>query len=201
VTWVDEEGETRSINYQVPNTNQCRECHEEHSEVLGLLGPKARHLNRDYAYAGGTQNQLAHWTEIGILSGAPDPAAAPRAAVFDDPDTGTLEERARAYLDVNCGNCHNETGLARTSGLYLDIGETDPTRLGICKTPVAAGQGSGDRKYDIVPGEPDASILVFRMESVEPGIAMPELGRQTVHDGGVAVIRDWILSLEGECGP
>jgi uncharacterized repeat protein (TIGR03806 family) len=200
VTWIDGDGETRSINYQVPNTNQCRECHEEHSETLGLLGVKARHLNRDYPYPGGAENQLAYWTAIGYLTGAPDPAEAPRSPVFDDPQTGTVEERARAYLDVNCGNCHNETGLARTSGLYLDIGETDPMRLGICKTPVAAGQGSGNRRYDIVPGEPDASILIYRMESTEAGVAMPELGRQTVHEEGLAVVREWILGLEGECG-
>jgi uncharacterized repeat protein (TIGR03806 family) len=199
VTWIDLDGESRSINYQVPNTNQCRECHEEHGEVLGLLGPKARNLNRDFAYADGTENQLARWSALGTLSGAPEPTQAPRAPVFDDPETGSVLERARAYLDVNCGNCHNPTGLARTSGLYLDVGETDPTRYGVCKPPVAAGQGSGNRRFDIVPGEPDASILVFRMESTAAGIAMPELGRQTVHEEGVAVVREWIAGLEGEC--
>jgi len=200
VTWIDDEGETRSINYQVPNTNQCGECHEEHDEAFGPLGPKARNLNRDYPYPEGTENQLAHLTAAGLLAGAPDPEAAPRAAVFDDPETGTLEFRARTYLDVNCGNCHNPSGLARTSGLYLDIFESDPARLGICKTPVAAGQGSGDRKFDIVPGAPDESILIYRMESTEAGVAMPELGRQTAHDEGVDVVREWIESLPGECG-
>jgi uncharacterized repeat protein (TIGR03806 family) len=199
VTWIDLDGETRSISYQVPNTNQCHECHDTHPDRLGLLGPNARNLNKDYPYPGGTENQLDHWTAIGVLTGAPPSSEAPRAAVFDDPETGSVEERARTYLDVNCGNCHSETGLARTTGLYLTIDEMDPMRLGICKRPVAAGQGSGDRLYDIVPGKPDESILVFRMESTEAGIAMPELGRQTVHEEGVAVIREWISELEGEC--
>lgn len=200
VTWIDLEGEARSINYQVPNTNQCGECHEEQDEAFGPLGPKARNLNRDYPYPEGAQNQLARLTAEGVLTGAPDPAEAPRATVFDDPDTGTVEQRARTYLDVNCGNCHNPSGLARTSGLYLDISETDPARLGFCKTPVAAGQGSGDRLFDIVPGAPDESILIYRMESTEPGVAMPELGRQTVHEEGLSVLRQWIESLSGECG-
>ena len=69
----------------------------------------------------------------------------------------------------------------------------------MCKSPVAAGIGSGGFSYDIDPGQPDASILVFRMASTQPGIAMPELGRQTVHTQALAVIRDWIDSIEGSC--
>jgi uncharacterized repeat protein (TIGR03806 family) len=199
VSWVDEEGATRRISYHVPNTNQCGECHEERSGQLGPLGPKARNLNKDYPYADGVANQLARWTAVGYLTGAPDPTLAPRAAAFDDPDTGTLDERARAYLDVNCGNCHNPSGFGRTSGMYLTIDENDPTRLGICKSPVAAGQGSGGRRVGIFPGRPDDSILVYRMESTAPGIAMPELGRQTVHDEALEVIRAWITSLPGSC--
>lgn len=199
VSWVDAQGVTRRIRYHVPNTNQCGECHEERSGQLGALGPKARNLNKDYPYPDRTENQLARWTAVGYLVGAPDPALAPRAAVFDDPGTGTLEERARAYLDVNCGNCHNPNGFGRTSGLYLTIDENDPARLGVCKSPVAAGQGSGGRRVVILPGNADGSILVYRMESIAPGVAMPELGRQMVHEEALQVIRDWIEALPGSC--
>jgi hypothetical protein len=82
----------------------------------------------------------------------------------------------------------------------LTIDVTNPTQLGVCKSPVAAGQGSGGLSFDVVPGAPDESILVFRMESTVPGIAMPELGRQTVHVEAVDVIRDWVTQLEGSCG-
>jgi hypothetical protein len=55
------------------------------------------------------------------------------------------------------------------------------------KAPVAAGKGSGGLLYDIVPGKPDESILQFRIESVHPGIMMPELGRSITHkEGSVA---------------
>jgi len=195
VTWIQEDGSERSITYHVPNTNQCKECHEEHNSVLGPLGPKARNLNKDYAYADGTENQLARWTAVGYLQNAPSPEAAPRAAVFGDPSSGSVEFRARTYLDVNCGHCHNPTGLARTSGLYLNIDEMDTTRIGVCKSPVAAGRGSGDLKVDIYPGRPDLSILSFRMQSTMPGVAMPELGRQTAHEEAIAVVNEWISSL------
>ena len=195
VTWTQLDGSERSINYHVPNTNQCKECHEEHNSVMGPLGPKARNLNKDHEYADGSENQLTRWTAVGYLRGAPDPSTAPRAAVFDDPSSGTVEFRARTYLDVNCGHCHNPSGLARTSGLYLNIDESDPGHLGICKPPVAAGHGSGDLKVDIYPGGPDLSILSYRMESTMAGVAMPELGRQTAHEEALSVINEWIAGL------
>jgi hypothetical protein len=163
------------------------------------VGPKARHLNRDLDYGDAVANQLTRWSDVGYLLGAPPPPEAPRNAVFDDPESGTVEQRARAYLDVNCGNCHSPTGLARTSGLFLTIDTDDDQELGVCKGPVAAGQGAGGRPFDITPGEPDESILIFRMEETRPGIAMPELGRVTVHDEAVQLLRDWIESIEGSC--
>jgi uncharacterized repeat protein (TIGR03806 family) len=200
VSWIHSDGSERSETYQVPNTNQCKECHEEHNNVIGPLGPKARNLNKDYPYADGTENQLSRWLAMGYLKAGPgqptpDPATAPRAAVFDDPGSGSVEFRARTYIDVNCGHCHNPTGLARTSGLYLNIEEMDPARYGVCKPPVAAGQGSGDREVDIFPGEPDLSIFTYRMESTKAGVAMPELGRQAAHDEALAVIREWIEGM------
>jgi uncharacterized repeat protein (TIGR03806 family) len=199
ITFATDDGTDRSLEFHVPNTNQCKECHDEHNGILSPLGPKARNLNKDYPYPDGVANQLARWSARGFLSGAPDPSQAPRAAVFDDPSSGTLDERARTYMDVNCGNCHNPSGLARTSGLYLNLQETVPARYGVCKGPVAAGQGTGGRRVDIFPGRPDESILVFRMESTAPGIAMPELGRQTTHDEALVVIREWIEGLPGTC--
>ena len=45
------------------------------------------------------------------------------------------------------------------------------------------------------PGDPDASILVHRMDSNEPGVAMPELGRSTIDHRAVALMRDWIAEM------
>src|SRR3546814_4409699 len=45
----------------------------------------------------------------------------------------SLDGRARAYLDINCGHCHNEKGPADTSGLWLDVGDHPPRHLGLCK--------------------------------------------------------------------
>jgi hypothetical protein len=85
--------------------------------------------------------------------------------------------------------------MASNTGLFLDLEETRPNRLGLGKRPVAAGKGSGDLEVDIAPGHPDASILAYRMASTDPGVMMPELGRSLVHDEGLALVRAYIASL------
>jgi len=187
-------GEETTINYVVPNMNQCKACHEN-KEVIRPIGPKARHLNKDYAYPHGTQNQLARLIEEGYLTGAPDPADAPKLPVWDDTETWTLDERARAYLDINCAHCHNPDGPAFTSGLDLSWNQHDPRRYGVYKPPVAAGRGSGGHKFSIVPEHPEQSILVHRMESLDPGSMMPNVGRSMVHDAGVELIANWVKGM------
>ena len=201
LTLVGADGSREQADYAVPDQNQCAGCHGDDMKTRKLhpLGPKARHLNRDFAYADGTANQLARWTQVGYLTGAPAPAAAPRNADWLDASQ-PLDARARAYLDINCGHCHNPKGPGNTSGLWLDAATQEPLRLGRCKLPIAAGKGTGDFSHDIVPGQPDASILTFRMVSEDPAAMMPELGRSVVHDEGVQLIRDWIASMQGTCG-
>ncbi|MEO6774316.1 MAG: SO2930 family diheme c-type cytochrome [Kofleriaceae bacterium] len=190
-TWIHDDGMPRTNAYIVPNENQCKNCHAEHDDVLTPLGPKARHLNLGA--------QLQGLVDHGQLAGAPPPAQWPKDPDALDPTTGSLDQRARAFLDINCGHCHNPTGAARTSGLYLDAFETDPAKFGTCKPPVATGRGSGGLAFDIVPGKPDESIVIYRISSTEPSIKMPELGRNLVYDEGVQLLRDWISVMPGSC--
>ena len=180
------------INYLVPDANQCAGCHTpDHSAgELRLLGPKAWQLSRAYEWWGDDSNQLQHWVAAGLLQRTP--AAMPMQPF-------NAEQRVKAYLDANCAHCHNPSGPADTSALHLGLDAPVDRHYGICKTPVAVGRGSGDRPYDIYPGRPDDSILVYRMEHTDPAIAMPELGRSAVHAEGVAMVRQWILALPGEC--
>ncbi|HEY8615608.1 SO2930 family diheme c-type cytochrome [Phenylobacterium sp.] len=194
VRFVDGQGRARDLTYAVPNQNQCKECHQV-DKTLVPVGPKARNLNGDFAYADGRENQLARWTRMGLLAGAPPPAQAPRTARWDDP-AEPLEARARAYLDANCAHCHEPRAIASNSGLYLNLEETRPAHLGVGKGPVAAGRGSGGLAVSIEPGHPERSILVHRMASSEPGVMMPELGRSLVHDEGVALIRQYVAAMK-----
>lgn len=189
-----------SIDYRIPNVNQCKGCHRTKDRELLPIGPRAGLLNLDFEYPRATQNQLAHWQESGALEGTPKAEPAPRWPVWDDPATGSLDQRARAWLDINCAHCHNPEGPARTSGLDLRFSQRNRTLWGVDKSPVAAGRGSGDRLVDIAPGDPDGSILLYRLESLDPGVMMPELGRSLVHTESVGLIREWIEQMPSTAG-
>ncbi len=194
VDWIDAQGTPRHTDYLVPNMNQCKYCHRGFGETEPL-GLRARQLNRASPTAPGAPNQLAHWSALGILQGAPAPERAPRIAVWNDPASDTLEQRALGYLDINCAQCHNPKGLAGPTQLNFTLDEALIHRPGVFHKPTAAGNASRGRNYAIVPGNPDASFLLTRLSSTHPFIRMPQIGRTIVHDEGVALIREWILSL------
>ena len=198
VDWIDASGDAKSTNYIIPNKNDCKGCHSYGNELIPI-GPKARNLNKEFDYEEGAMNQLEKWTQLGILSGAPASANAPAVADWSDSTSGTLDERARAYLDINCAHCHNPEGPADNSALNLGYDVTNTEAFGICKKPIAAGGGSGGLKYGIVPGKPEESIMIFRMASTVPDEAMPEIGKTIVHDEGLQLITDWIRAMEGSC--
>lgn len=185
--------------YSVPNQNQCAGCHAQdyRTRKIEPIGLKARHLNRLFLGEGGEINQLQRLVTMGYLKGMPA-SGIPQNANWEDPRADTAA-RARAYLDINCSHCHNATGAARTSGLWLDAGTDDARIRGLCKPPVAAGRGTGNRPFDMVPGHPEASIVPYRLASTDPGAMMPELGRSLVHKEGVALITRYILTLQGAC--
>jgi len=194
------DGADQAFSYIVPNVTQCSACHATNvaTRVIQPIGPKPRLLNRDFAYSNGSENQLTRLTKTGYLRGLADPKEAPADVSWTD-NSAPLEARARAYLDVNCGHCHNPEGPADTSGLYLNAATPVSGPSGICKLPVAAGPGTGNLRFDIVPGDAGASIIPYRMGSTNPAVMMPEIGRSTVHAEGAALIRFWIDSMEGSC--
>jgi len=194
VSWTDASGREHHNHYQIPNANQCISCHGQDGKFVPL-GPTAANLNRRYA-ATDEQDQLTAWAAHGHLTGIPSVQSRPELPRYDDPHSGTVAARARAWMDVNCAHCHNPLGSARTSGLDLRITQSDPARYGVYKSPVAAGSGSGGRRYDIVPGKPDESILMFRLESEEPGARMPNLARNLIHQESNDLIREWILQMQ-----
>ncbi len=183
--------------YKIPNNNQCKGCHERNSQLVPI-GLKSRNLN--IIVENSSENQLINWAKFGFLKGLPDSKSLeepfPDMSDFQSP----LNMRARAYLDVNCGHCHHPNGPANNSGLFLHFEQEENSNLGICKTPVSVGPGTGGHSLVIKPGQADESILTFRMISVKPEIRMPELGRALVHEEGLELITEWINSLpENNC--
>lgn len=216
VNFTNEEGQAIALEWAVPNRNQCKACHDLAGE-LTPIGPSARNLNHAteiVVHSGGpsgrwqsgveeTNNQIDVWSRDGLLAGAPEQAqrSAPRVpnAYVNDPISGApLDLRARAYLDVNCAHCHNPQGPAHTSGLDLRWSQHEPIAWGVGKRPVAAGRGSAGFEFAIEPGHPERSILLHRLRSTDPGVMMPEIGRQLVDERGAALIEEWIARMDAE---
>ncbi len=184
VHFTKPKGQGIDISYGVPNKNQCKQCHSSDGAIMPI-GPVWQNLV--FSREG---DKLAILQKTQFASKEP-----PLEARWADSKSGTVDQRARTYLRVNCGHCHAPKGSASNSGLILDGSARDITAYGIGKRPVAAGRASGDMEFVIEPGRPDRSILINRMKSTDPGIAMPELGRAAVHDEGVALLEQWIAAM------
>ena len=175
----------QAISYAVPNKNQCKQCHAS-KDKIEPIGPIWQNMIFN---SEADKDNLAKRTSF------------PRSGLFaepvwNDPKTGSVEKRALAYLRINCGHCHRPSGSASNSGLFFDDLIGGETAIGIGKRPVAAGRGSGNLDFVIEPGHPERSILVYRLKSTDPGIAMPELGRSTVHKEGAELLEQWIRELK-----
>ncbi len=205
VTYEHANGKRFDFTYTIPEAGACRGCHIQQTgfdKKMVPIGPRGDNLNRDFDYslipadyrgdAKTVRNQLDAWQAAGYLEGLPPADRRPRMVAYDHPDDGTLAQRARAYLHSNCAHCHTATGPANTSGLLLNVEMNDENHFGVCKTPVAAGRGSGGLFFDILPGDPARSILWFRMDSSDPGVMMPELARTLRHQEGLDLIAAWI---------
>src|SRR5262249_35699325 len=93
---------------------------------------------------------------------------------------------------------HNPNAAADWSGLTLDWGDRAPGLLGVCKIPSSAGD-TGGLRFDLVPGHPEESVLLYRMQLTNSPYRMPE-GSRMPDARGLDVIADWIRSLSaGGC--
>ncbi len=191
--------ESLNFTYFVPNENQCSGCHTTvHPD--GDMHPLGAILSQ--LHSGGSSNNIASESQLdrmlarGWLS---ETVASTESAESWQNQSAAVDQRALAYLNIHCGHCHNPNGAADTSGLILDGSQAPAVSMGVCKPPVAAGGGAGDLQYGIVPGHPEQSILLYRMQSIEPDEMMPELGRSLVHREGVNLIKRWIAEMPGNC--
>lgn len=184
-----------SRRYIILNANDCKRCHENQGVMLAI-GPTIANLNRDFPYEDGNANQIEYWTRRGVLIEAPaTPSEAPRLFRWDDPNDGTVEQRARTWLHVNCAHCHNPHGAGGVSGLDLRLSQDNPIQLGIFKPPVAAGRGSEGNLYSIEPGHPQSSFLVGRLSSTEPAVMMPPVGRRLPNTEAISLVSQWISDM------
>ena len=96
-----------------------------------------------------------------------------------------FESHIAPLLETRCLRCHGEG--KQEAGLNVRRRST-----------LLAG---GDSGASLVPGKPDESIVLFRMNSLDPEIKMPELPNRVIDKAGVELIRQWIaaMPIDTEC--
>ncbi|UXD87310.1 hypothetical protein [Thalassolituus hydrocarboniclasticus] len=187
-------GEQLTLTYESPSQLTCQICHQigdDEQLRFGPIGPKIRHLNQPIEVNGQIVNQLQYWQSLGIIT---LPAGEhPYAPNWRD-TSAPLQQRAKAYLDINCAHCHNDNGSAALSGLRLEYWRNLGYSHGICNS--AHGWRGGG--FDIWPGRGDDSSLPLRMELNGAADRMPPIGRSVADDEAVALIRAWIDTLPAQ---
>jgi uncharacterized repeat protein (TIGR03806 family) len=170
--------------WHYPSREQCLDCHTRYSGRS--LGPSTQQLNSDFAYADGTMNQLDKLEQLGVFETPPKDVAG-----YPDPfgTDGTLDERARSYLQTNCAICHRPGGAATTVDLrfatpFADSMLCDKVERDTGKVP----------DYRLTPGNPAESTMSFRMHTLDM-LRMPKIGSNVVDTLGAKLIDDWITAM------
>jgi len=189
------ENQSYEFTYTIPSHANCGECHQVNTNgkiEFQPIGPKARHLNTVIEHNGQHINQLRLWQNLGFLINAPDDLSNIDTAPSWKDETASLENRAKAYLDINCAHCHNDNGSAALSGLRLEYWRKSISHAhGVCNSS-HGWRGGG---FDIWPGRGEISSIPIRMRHTQAKDRMPPIGRSLVDEKAAQLISDWIDSM------
>ncbi|WP_452228000.1 MULTISPECIES: fibronectin type III domain-containing protein [unclassified Lacinutrix] len=100
-SYVNNSGDTKNLNYQIPSSTDCSTCHSNNDNIVPI-GPKLRTMNFN--------NQLQDFIDNNYLSNLADPSSVSVLPDWANRDDYSLMERTRAYFDVNCAHCHQPEG-------------------------------------------------------------------------------------------
>lgn len=185
---------SKKITWYYPSQGECLSCHNESN--ASVLGASTSQLNGDlfYPLTGRTANQLKSLSHLNMFDTTPDTAQLSTLPISKAKDdlSASLEERAKAYLDINCSSCHQPgAGI----GAHFDTRlSTDLQHQGLVYADAVDDLGISGAKL-IVPGQPEQSILYQRINSVHTDFAMPQLAKNLIDVPGATLIKDWINSI------
>ncbi len=178
--------------WQIPSRAECMACHSRAANFV--LGLTAAQLHRTHDYGGTPDNQLRTFAHIDLFSDElPHPSD--EIAPLVDPHDATieLESRVRAYLHVNCSACHTAAG-GGNSRMELRLSTQREAMNLIEARPQHATFGI-DNAMLVAPGDAERSVLYQRLSRRGRG-QMPPLGSHKIDERAVALVREWIETLE-----
>lgn len=195
VSFINEYNDNHNIRYRIPSETECLICHKENEKAIPI-GPKPYNMDINYAYSSGAQNQMQYWIDNKLIN---DNFSRNYTKLVNWKDTSqATDERLRSYLEINCAHCHAENKHCDYRPIRLGFLETiSETNVGVCVTPQ---ESVGESISSIIsPRNISKSAMHFRLNSSEDGIKMPLLGRSIVDKEAVALLEQYINSLETTC--
>ncbi|TBX65788.1 hypothetical protein EZL74_11690 [Flavobacterium silvisoli] len=205
LSWKDENDIIKSANYRIPNEVQCNVCHKyketidnnyvERHEPIGI---KPQNLNFNFNYGTETKNQLTKWIEVGYLANNFSLPSIQNTVVNYNDTSKPLELRVRSYFDINCAHCHNANGHCDYRPMRFPFSETENNlaNMGVCVDTQDTQDFPPALSKIITPGNPDRSMLYYRLDTDNENYRMPLHGRTLIHTEGVELIGNWINSLQ-----
>jgi uncharacterized repeat protein (TIGR03806 family) len=195
IEWVDENGASHAVHYRIPSEVECYTCHK-FNETATPIGPKPQNLNKSILYSDGIKNQLQKWAEVGYLQN--DYPSEIETVVDWTDETQTLENRWRAYVDMNCSHCHREGSHCDYRPLRLAWSETtNPDNLGICVAPEE--YVAPQLTHIIARSNINRSMMHYRLNTTVEQYRMPLFGRTVIHEEAVILLEQYINSLTPTC--
>jgi putative heme-binding domain-containing protein len=168
---------------------ECQRCHNKWSgpalafNTFQFLGQPAK--------ASPAGDQIDNFVRTGLI--ASHPHAGDRKPLVDPYNASEiLEDRARAYLHVNCAHCHRmHAGGSVLSFMHADLPLEKANMIGWRPTQGTFGI---DGAEVIAAGDPFRSVLLYRMAKLGNG-RMPHIGSSEVDIAGVDLLAQWIETL------
>ncbi|MEQ8786009.1 MAG: PQQ-dependent sugar dehydrogenase [Pirellulaceae bacterium] len=182
----------RQQKWRYPSRAECMACHTR--EARYVLGLTTLQMNKVHDYGQVRANQLTTLAHLEMFE-RPLGKSPEEFEALPDPmdESQPLEARARAYLHANCSQCHVSNG-GGNSKMKIDYLEKREAMEIFDVVPEHKGFGIDDVRL-IAPGDPQRSLILQRIARRGQG-QMPPLGSHVVDERGVALLRQWIESLQ-----
>ena len=200
---------TTPVSHYFPSPTECMDCHTGATPgttaARVALGPDTLQLNYTLNYTdGSSENFLDALVRLDFFDNTLSPEYKQARLYALGDNSASIEDRARSYLHGNCSGCHRPGGSAaggfadlRFNASFTPYDFNGMTIYNICNAPQQATDTPPGATKVIAPGDAAHSALFMRINSVEPSVMMPPIGRATVDTQAAQLIRQWINNLNG----
>jgi hypothetical protein len=198
-------------SWTFPSGDDCASCHNGGPSFF--LGLNAAQFNVDVSYpeTGLIANQITTLEKLNRLTfDAQFDRKTLATGLPPRPDSVAgrtySTEQARAYLDVNCSYCHNNSANSTNKGWFASLDAPFST-MKVCNPNV----GANARKIVVPhssfienPITQNQSNMILRMATVDPEASppmMPPLAKAVPDSVGLSLVGRWIAELSSTCAP